>query len=224
MITCGAVPCPRRCRPLPACRKSVRSLPVNVAVIQRRDPARLQGFRNRHDRCAGGSLAGLQDRYPRFSDLCRATPFCEPTSVDKMRGNPGEGDRMVKYLLTAAAVYLGAVGVALLLAPVQFGVDAVPRDASPELVSLLRLLGGPFLGIAVLNWMSRTAELPEVRNLVLLANLVGFGVVAANDVVGVITGDARDLARVFLIVHVSFTAVFAVAWVRGAFAPSRQRP
>ena len=70
---------------------------------------------------------------------------------------------MVKYLLTAAAVYLGAIGLALPFAPVQFGVDAVPRDASAELVSLLRLLGGPFLDIAVLNWMSRTAELQEVR-------------------------------------------------------------
>ncbi len=122
---------------------------------------------------------------------------------------------MVKLLLTAAAVYLGAIGVALLLAPVQFGVDAVPSDASPELIALLRLLGGPFLGIAMLNWMSRTAELREVRT-VLLANLIGFGVVAANDIVGVLTGDARDLARVFLIVHLSFTAAFAVAWVRGA--------
>ena len=131
---------------------------------------------------------------------------------------------MVKYLLTAAAVYLGAIGLALLLAPVQFGVDAVPRDASAELVSLLRLLGGPFLGIAVLNWMSRTAELQEVRNTVLLANLVGFGVVVANDIVGVLTGDARDLARVFLIVHLSFTAAFAIAWVRGDSTPSRQRP
>jgi hypothetical protein len=28
---------------------------------------------------------------------------------------------------------------------------------TPELVALLRLLGGPFLGIAVLNWLSRNA-------------------------------------------------------------------
>ena len=63
----------------------------------------------------------------------------------------------VKYLLAASALYLGAIGVALLLVPVQFGRDAVPSDASPELVSLLRLLGGPFVGIAVLNWITRTA-------------------------------------------------------------------
>ena len=30
--------------------------------------------------------------------------------------------------------------------------------------------------------------------------------------VGVVTGDARDLARVFVVVHLAFAAAFAVAW------------
>jgi hypothetical protein len=123
---------------------------------------------------------------------------------------------MVKYLLTAAAVYLGAIGLALLFVPARFGVGAVPPDASPELLALLRLLGGPLLGIAVLNWMSRTVPPSGLRRTVLLANLVGFGVVAANDVVGVLTGDARDLARIFVVVHLAFAAAFAVALVRRA--------
>lgn len=132
---------------------------------------------------------------------------------------------MVKHLLTAAAVYLGAIGLALLLVPVQFGVDAVPSDASPELVSLLRLLGGPFLGIAVLNWMSRSAADPDRLRPVLLANLVGFGFVAGNDVLGVLTGDARDLARVFLVVHLVFAAGFAVAVLRHTpISATQQRP
>lgn len=121
---------------------------------------------------------------------------------------------MVKTLLTAAAAYLAALGVALLVVPRQFGVDAVPNDPSPELLALLRLLGGPFLGIAVLDWMTRTIEAPEGRRTVVLANLVGFGAVAANDVVGVVTGDARDVARIFVVVHLAFTIGFAMAWVR----------
>lgn len=127
---------------------------------------------------------------------------------------------MVKRLLLIAALYLGAVGLALLVVPVQFGVDAVPADASPELVSLLRLLGGPFLGIAVLNWISRAAEPPQSVMPVLLANLVGFGVVALNDTVGALTGDAREVARVFWVVHLAFTAAFAIAWLRSSPAPS----
>jgi hypothetical protein len=121
---------------------------------------------------------------------------------------------MVKHLLAVSVVYLGAVGLALVFVPAQFGVDAVPADPSPELIALLRLLGGPMLGIAVLNWTSRTADPPTVRT-VLLANLVGFGVVAANDVVGVATGDARDLARVVLTVHLAFAVAFAIAWTGG---------
>ena len=119
---------------------------------------------------------------------------------------------MTKPLFIVSAIYLAAIGLALLIVPVQFGVDAVPEDASSELISLLRLLGGPFLGIATLNWMSRDTQPSVARDTVLLANLVGFGVVAANDVVGVLTGNARDLAAVFLVVHVSFTIAFFSVW------------
>ncbi|MFI6866986.1 hypothetical protein [Nocardia sp. NPDC050406] len=121
---------------------------------------------------------------------------------------------MVKPLLTLASVYLAAIGLALLVAPAQFGVDAVPEDPSPQLLALLRLLGGPMIGIAVLNWMSRTAAATAVRDTVLLANLVGFGVVAANDVWGVFSGEARDLAKVFLVVHLGFAVAFGIAWAR----------
>lgn len=121
---------------------------------------------------------------------------------------------MIKPLFVIAAGYLAAIGLALLIVPAQFGVDAVPDDPSPELLALLRLLGGPLLGIAVLNWMSRNADPPAVRNTVILADLVGFAVVAGNDVVSVISGDARDVAKVFLPVHLAFTIAFVIAWVR----------
>jgi hypothetical protein len=122
---------------------------------------------------------------------------------------------MSKPLLVVAAIYLGLIGLALLIVPAQFGVNAVPKDPSPELIALLRLLAGPFLGIAVLNWMSRKAE-PAATRPVMLANLVGFGVVAGNDLVGIATGDARDLAKAFVVVHLAFTIAFAVAVARGS--------
>lgn len=55
-----------------------------------------------------------------------------------------------------------------------------------------------------------------IRNTVILANLVGFGLVAGNDIVGVLTGSARDLARIFLVIHLGFAVAFAVAWVRSS--------
>ena len=86
---------------------------------------------------------------------------------------------MRKLLLTLAAIYLGLIGLALMLVPQQFGIGAVPPDASPQLLALLRLLGGPMLGIAVLNWLARGDVSPAVIP-VLAGNLVGFGLVAAN--------------------------------------------
>src|SRR3546814_5566035 len=117
---------------------------------------------------------------------------------------------MLKTTLTLSALYLAAVGLGLTFFPLAFGVGAVPPDASPELVSLLRLLGGPFLGIAALNWQARKGE-PSALGNILLANLIGFGVVALNDIVGVATGDARDIAKIFLIIHLLFALAFGLS-------------
>lgn len=120
---------------------------------------------------------------------------------------------MTKLTLTLSAIYMALIGLALMLFPLQFGRDAVPADAAPELVALLRLLGGPFLGIAVLNWLSRNAAPASLRT-VILANIVGFGAVAANDIWGVVSGEARDIARLFLVVHLLFTLAFVAAAAR----------
>ncbi len=117
---------------------------------------------------------------------------------------------MTKLVLTLSAFYMAIVGLALMFFPIQFGRDAVPTDAAPELLALLRLLGGPFLGIAVLNWLSRTSD-PATLRVVLFANVVGFGAVAANDIWGVVSGDAREIARLFLVIHLVFTSAFAAA-------------
>ena len=68
------------------------------------------------------------------------------------------GHVMANSTLTLSALYLGGVGLALMLFLLQFGRGAVPADAAPELLALLRLLGGPFLEIAVLTWLSKDVE------------------------------------------------------------------
>lgn len=120
---------------------------------------------------------------------------------------------MARATLTLSSIYMTAVGLALMFAPLRFGIGAVPPDASTELVALLRLLGGPFLGIAVLNWLSRKQG-GEMLRIVLIANVVGFGAVALNDLWGVASGEARDLARMFLLVHLAFAAAFVLSWRR----------
>lgn len=117
---------------------------------------------------------------------------------------------MRHILLPLSAIYLSLVGCALMFVPRQFGVGAVPSDASPELVALLRLLGGPFLGIAALNWLTRRFEGAALRP-ILVANLIGFSTVALNDVWGVTSGEARELAKPFLVIHGMFALSFLFA-------------
>ncbi len=116
---------------------------------------------------------------------------------------------MIRVTLVLSALYLAAVGIGLMFFPLAFGRGAVPADASPELISLVRLLGGPFLGIAALNWLSRDQR-PAALGSVLLANLIGFGAVALNDLWGVATGEAREIAKVFLVIHAGFALAFAL--------------
>ena len=126
-----------------------------------------------------------------------------------------------KGVLTVSAIYLAVLGIGFMFAPREIGIDAVPADASPELVAYLRIFGGPFLGIAVLNWLARNAASSTARNAIVLANIVGFGCVTAMDVWGVFSGGARPAAKVFLVVHLLMTVAFVVA---GRASMRAQRP
>ena len=124
----------------------------------------------------------------------------------------------LKVVLTISAIYLAVLGLGFMLAPRQIGIDAVPADASPALVAYLRLFGGPFLGIAVLNWMGRKAPPSPARDAIVLANIVGFGCVTAMDVWGVFSGDSRPVAKLFLVIH--FLMFTAFILTRRASAPA----
>ena len=144
-----------------------------------------------------------------------------------------------KHVLTAAAIYLGVLGIGFMFFPRQIGIDAVPPDASPALIAYLRTLAGPFIGIAVLDWLTgqdpctllqHVKDRASARKLRLiavacgrrlsgwfrpdlsLAALDGFACVTANDVWGVFGGGARPAAKLFLIVHLLMTLAFLAAW------------
>jgi hypothetical protein len=123
----------------------------------------------------------------------------------------GKPAMKLKTVLTVSAIYMAILGVGFMLVPRQIGVDAVPADAPPALIAYLRLFGGPFVGIAVLNWMARNATPSPTLNAIVIANIVGFACVTMMDIWGVFSGGARDVAKLFLVIHLLITVAFIVA-------------
>lgn len=126
----------------------------------------------------------------------------------------------LKTLLSIAAIYLGLVAIGYIFIPKTFGVGAVPTDASAALIAYLRLFGSPLLGIAVLDWMARNAEPSTARNAIIIGNIVGFSVIAALDVLGLFSG-ARELSKVFMVIHLLFAIAFI--WVGRTSLSTRTR-
>ena len=118
----------------------------------------------------------------------------------------------LKAVLTIAAIYQAIIGLGMMFVPRQFGIDAVPDNATPALIEFLRIFGGPMVGIALLNWLARNLEPSPALNAIVLANIVGFGCVALSDVWGVFSGGSRPIAKVFLVVHVLLAVAFVGAW------------
>lgn len=150
----------------------------------------------------------LNDRDGTYSSIPEGCTDHRP-----VRGRP------LKVVLTISAVYLAVLGLGFMFAPREIGIHAVPADASPALIAYLRVFGGPFLGIAVLNWLTRNAEPSSVRDAVVLGNLVGFGSVTLMDVWAVFSGGAREAQKLFLGIHLLLTVAFVLAWRTGSRAP-----
>jgi hypothetical protein len=117
----------------------------------------------------------------------------------------------LNVLLSITAGYMALLGLGFIFAPQAIGIGAVPAAAPPALIAYLRVFGGPFLGIAVLNWTARNAEPSTARTAIILGNLVGFSVGPALDVWGLLTG-ARQLAVVFAGIHLLIALAFIWAW------------
>jgi hypothetical protein len=119
---------------------------------------------------------------------------------------------MLKTVLTVSALYLGILGLGSMFAPREIGIHAVPSDPPPALVAYLRVFGGPFMGIAVLNWLARNLERSTALHAIVLANIVGFGFVTLMDVWAVFSGGAREAQKLFLVIHLLMTLAFIWAW------------
>jgi len=111
----------------------------------------------------------------------------------------------LNLVLTLAAIWMALLGLLTLILPAQF--YFLEANASPTLVSLLRVQASTFLSIALLDWMARNSDSSKARDAIVLANTVGSGLAAVLLVLAMLSG-----APTFIGVSALISALFAVAF------------
>lgn len=113
-------------------------------------------------------------------------------------------------LLGVSSVYLALVGLGFLVAPDAIMFGTVGAGASAALIANLRGVSSTFFGIAVLNWVGRTAPPSPARNAIVLANTVGFAIAGVLDIAAATSGaPSAELAPA--VINLLFAGAFAWA-------------
>ncbi|SIT92817.1 multidrug DMT transporter permease [Edaphobacillus lindanitolerans] len=82
-----------------------------------------------------------------------------------------------KWLLSSSAVMMGVLGLAGTFIPEEIA-KALGVDPSPVILIFLQIIGGLYLGFAMLNWFTRSARIGGIYNKpVVLGNLMHYIVV-----------------------------------------------
>jgi hypothetical protein len=113
----------------------------------------------------------------------------------------------LNILLTISAIYLALVGLGFLFAPTAIMFGTVEAGASAALIANLRGPASTFIAIAVLNWVARNAEASKARDVIVLANTIGFGLAGILDVLAVLSG-APAIELVPAIINLLIAAAF----------------
>jgi hypothetical protein len=116
----------------------------------------------------------------------------------------------LKALFVISAIYMALLGLGFIFVPQGIGIGAVPAAPSIALIAYLRVYGSTFIAIGVLNWMARNAEAGTALNAIIFGNIAGFGLAALLDLWGLLSG-GRQLALVFVVIHLIFTVAFILA-------------
>jgi hypothetical protein len=101
-----------------------------------------------------------------------------------------------KIVTSAAAILSFLNGVFMLLAPV-FSLSMLGRDTNLTGIMNTRFFGACALGLAVITWLARDIQYPEVRRLVSYGMLTTLGILVVIDLDGLITGAMNQLGWLF---------------------------
>lgn len=118
-----------------------------------------------------------------------------------------------KVLLSTSALFLGILGIAGTFIPAEL-LHLVEKEPVPEFVIVIQIMGGLYLGFALLNWMNRTAPMGGIYGKpVAMANLLHFLVVGLMLIKEAIQG---DLGNAFIFLSVLYSA-FALGFASTLF-------
>ncbi|GKV57974.1 hypothetical protein NCCP2222_39210 [Sporosarcina sp. NCCP-2222] len=105
-----------------------------------------------------------------------------------------------KWLLSSSALMMGLLGLIGTFIPEEIS-EILGIGSSPISLILLQIIGGLYLGFAMLNWFTRSARIGGIYNKpVVLGNLIHFVVVFFALV--------RQLAEQFDVLFVILTLVY----------------
>ena len=119
----------------------------------------------------------------------------------------------LKPLLVTSAIYLGLVGMGLLLVPDAIVFGALGPNPLPGLVGALRAEGGTLISLTVLSWMARGIQVSKARDAIVACNIVGYALVTLTGALGQLAGAPRK-ALAFVVVHAIFTVLFSLVYLK----------
>jgi hypothetical protein len=106
----------------------------------------------------------------------------------------------MKYkIVTSIAAILSFLNAAFFVLAPAFSLSLLGRETNPTGIMNARFFGACALGLAVITWLARNAEYPEVRRWVSYGMLVTLCLLFVIDLSGILSGAMNNLGWLFFI-------------------------
>jgi uncharacterized membrane protein len=115
-----------------------------------------------------------------------------------------------KTITSAAAILSFLNGLFFLIAPV-FSLSILGRETNLTGIMNTRISGACALGLAVIAWLARDVQYPEVRQLMTYGMLTTFCVLVVVDLHGVLTGAINSLGWLIFIADLFLSLGFVLS-------------
>lgn len=113
-----------------------------------------------------------------------------------------------RYLMISSAAVLALMGLAVAFAPVEF-LGALGADASAPVPVLLKLMGGLYLGFALMNWSAKDNMIGGIYSRpVAIGNFLHFFVGLLSLGKFLVGGNAGGILTGVLVIYLAFGAWF----------------